>query len=296
MTVIISCVSYSCAVAKHAIPDAYYREQIKRADSLTSRRLAGSVDTAMAKRNVRAAADIYLKLSRKYEMTDPISFFYYSVGAENPDGFYEACKLLILGSADSVNEIIARRGNIYGGNDLSALKREPLATAVKRIKAKEGELILSARVHLDWSWNIELCGLFRADIDFREFIPREYFKDNAAWGEALVLLDSNHLVELCELVEKKGFPYRATVGENAARIMTLLRHFAGLIYFEENPGRGDFYVEKLKYLMPFVHKAVATGQLDRSFYVQYMGWVIGELKKGDRKKDLEFFRKYEIAE
>jgi hypothetical protein len=281
------------AIAQLKTPDTYYRNQIKLIDSLSSRRLNDTLDKPSVKKNLSKSVDIYKALSKTYTIDNPISFFYYSIREEDAEGFYQSCKLLMLNTADSVNDIIKQFGNVYGGNDVGAIEREPLLSGLKRIKKEEGKLIDYARLHIDWNWNMSLCALNKSNIDFRE-IPMEYFKDTAAWLDAMTFIDSVHFTEFCELVAEHGFPYKLRVGLNAGQIMAPLRHFAALVYFKEDMKRADFFIEKWKFLMPDLYSAAKTSQIDRGFYGYLLDWLKRFLKRDNRKQDIIFFNSYRL--
>lgn len=278
--------------AQYSNIDNYFREQRHIIDSLTSRRLMNKVEPKIAKQNVTKAVNTYLILYQKYRV-DIISFFYYSIFAESPEGFYQSCKQLIYESGDSVSGIIEKYGNIYGQNDLAVLYKQPLANAIKRIKKEESNCIQYARSHLDWNWCAELNALFKANIDFR-YIPTEYYRNDDDARSAIVFIDSIHFFEFCELVEKLGFPFESRVGVKASLIMAPLKHFTALVYFEGDLKRSDLYIEKWKGLMPSLYYATKTGQLDESFYKHLQEWLFDFLKKDNKKEAIDFFKTFTI--
>lgn len=273
---------FSCSA--QLVPDKFYARQIAVVDSLTRIK-------PRQQANVYQAADIYLSLSKKYEIVDPISFFYYSIYAEHADAFYNAGLLLIRGSGDSIKHIIRSYGNIYGANDLSVLEKEPLAAIVKQLQAAEGKEIANARLKLDWQWNLFIAALFKSNIEFR-YIPTSYFKDKASRYKAMYETDSIHFEEFCEMVALRGFPYKKRLGINAQKIMAPLMHFTGLID-SSNSITTAYFMNKWKLLIPDLYSEAKTCQLDKIFYRR----LHSDLKRQIgvvNTADLAFLRKYEL--
>lgn len=282
-------ISSSTAQAQLKKPDDHFRKMIGMADSLTDRELMGSLNAASAKRNAFAAVDIYTALSKKYDHIDVQTFFSLSIQAEHPEGFYASSKLMMLSSGDSLDNLI----DYYGIEDVSVFNKEPLLSAVKKIRKEEASIIRQARTSLSWKWNIELASLFKSNVDLRTIIDRELFKDSASHAEALILIDSTHLFQFCTLIEKYGYPYNSNVGYRANGANVLLRHCVFLVSVRGDRKSSAPFIEKWKFLMPYVLNGVKNGEIDAGFYQYLYGWLTQCLKDNSFTEDIAYFKQFE---
>jgi hypothetical protein len=188
--------------------------------------------------------------------------------------------------------LISAYGNIYGKNDLSVLQKEPLLSTLNKLRKNEGKEIIDARIKIDWKWNIFLCAMFKSNIDFR-YIDASYFKDRPTRLRAMYELDSVHFLELCEMMQLNGFPYRSRVGLNSQKLMAPLLHFTALVD-SNNAQTSKYFIEKWKFVLPFLLSEVKNRHLDMSFYSLLLTSIITQISERKNTEDLMFFRKFEL--
>jgi|GEM_PF-6816952 len=280
------------AIAQNFDEDISYRQQTHIIDSITSRGVKAKTDSICFKRNIKKAAEIYTALSEKYYIDDLVGFFYYSIASEAPVAFYTSARLMILNTGDSISHLIKKYGNVYGGADVSRIYKGEMGIEFNKLKRDEANLIAQARMHIDWKWNMDICAINKANIDFR-LVQTDFFKDSVSKVEAYLLIDSTHFAQFCNLVQNNGYPYRELVGLNSFQIMAPLKHFTALLMLEND--RGDFFIAKWKWLMPFLQKAAVNGSIDHDFYQNLIdNWITSYLKKANKAYDISFFEKYKL--
>ncbi len=273
--------------AQQAIPDAAYRKAQHAADSLWTL-VNEATDSTDKVAKAKEAAKIYDRMAKTYRMqtTDYYGYMQMSLAAKNADAFCNAIKLYILNSEESIASLLK---SYYGTpEEAIVLKNEPFLSAIKRLHQEEPNLIRHARLHINWLWVITLEAMLKSDQEFRILI-HDRFKDSVTAVEAMVALDSAHLVEFCEAIKDNGFPNMSTVGVNAGLAQILLKHFSGLFWAEP---RGDFYIAKWRFLVPYLSKAALQGEMEYGFYNRIIDRITDEAKQSNRMADAEYFHKF----
>ncbi len=140
---------------------------------------------------------------------------------------------------------------------------------------------------------MEICALFKANIDFRHVLNYDWFKDSSSRTESIILIDSFHFTEFCNQVEQYGFPDRKKVGLNTFQLQAPLKHFSGLLFFKNE--RADFFIKKWKWLMPYIKDAALNGSIPYGFYRYLLDQeIIAALQEYGRDEDVAFFSKFHL--
>lgn len=270
-------------------PDDFYFQQIRKIDSLTDKRLRHDLAPQTLQEYMHMAADIYVDLSGKYEIEDPIRFLYIATAASNGDGIYLACRQLISNTGYGVNKVMTQ----WGTNDRAALASDPVRKAMKRLYKEEQQLVSETRMRMDWEWNMELMALSKANAAARA-IPHTCFKDSTAWRVAMTATDSMHLSELTALIMRKGFPYPDSVGLYLDYLKQPLLNFTTLLHFNGQKMRSIYFTEQWKMLIPGIYYATKSGRFDTKYYRFLLYNVKKQLELAGHREEAAWMEQYSL--